>query len=311
MENSTAQRPRILICDSIAEEGVALLRQHADVDVHTKLSPAALLEIVPVYDGMVVRSATQVTQQVIDHAANLKIIGRAGAGLDNIDVTAARERHMQVVNSPDANTLAVAEHTMGLLLALARRLSWADWSLKAGRWEKSKLVGTGLAGKTLGIVGFGRIGREVALRAQAFRMKILVNQRRATPELDLAAGIEAVDLLDLLRASDFVTLHAPLTPETTNMLGAVQFDLMTRGAFLINTARGGLIDEAALLHALDSGQLAGAALDVFASEPAIDSALAKHERVIATPHIGASTADAQQAAALTVAEQMIAFFQSR
>lgn len=313
MENSNrpaiGQRPRILICDPIAEDGLALLRQCADVDVNTKLSPAALLETIAAYDGIVTRSATQVTREVIAHAINLKIIGRAGAGLDNIDVTAARERSIQVVNSPDANTLAVAEHTLGLLLALARRLPWADWSLKAGRWEKSKLVGTGLAGKTLGIVGFGRIGRQVAQRAQAFRMKILVNQRRATPELDLAANVTAVDLLDLLHAADFVTLHTPLTPETKNMLGAAQFRLMKPTAYLINTARGDLIDEPALLDALDSGQIAGAALDVFASEPAIDNALAKHERVIATPHIGASTADAQQAAAIAVAEQIVAFLQ--
>ncbi|MBE2197712.1 MAG: hypothetical protein IAE79_03810 [Anaerolinea sp.] len=305
----TKKRPRVLICDALAAVGVTLLREHTDVDVNTTLTPAALLDVVADYDVLVVRSATQVTRAVIERGQSLQLIARAGAGLDNIDVVAARERQITVVNSPDANTLAVAEHTMGLLLSLARRLPRADWGLKAGKWEKSSLVGEGLAGKTLGIVGFGRIGREVAMRAHAFRMKILVNQRRSTPELDLAAGVQSVDLFDLLRAADFVTLHLPLTAETENMFGAAQFAVMKQTAYLVNTARGGLIAEAELLQALDNGQIAGAALDVFVHEPAIDSALARHERVIATPHIGASTTDAQEAAALSVAEQIVAFFQ--
>jgi len=303
------RRPRVLICDPIADVGREMLQEHADVDVKANLTQNELLTTIADYDAIVVRSATQVTAEVINHGLRLKVIARAGAGLDNVDVATAQARGIQVVNSPDANTVAVAEHTMGLLLSLARRLPRADSSLKEGKWEKKKFIGTGLAGKTLGIVGFGRIGREVAIRAQAFGMKILVNQRRPTPELNLVAGVEAVDLEDLLRQSDFVSLHVPLKPETQNMIGTRQLDLMKVTAYLINTARGDVIDEAALLEALNKGQIAGAALDVFAEEPAGNSALAQHEHVIATPHIAASTEDAQQAAAISVARQIVEIFQ--
>ncbi len=299
----------MLICDPIAEAGLELLGQYADVDIKTGLSPERLLEIVADYEALVVRSATIVTRAVIEHGLNLKVIGRAGSGLDNIDVQSARERGIEVVNSPDANTVAVAEHTMGLLLSLARRLPRADLSLKEGRWEKKELMGTGLAGKTLGIVGFGRIGREVAIRAEPFGMKLLVNQRRPTPELGLAARVELVDMEELLQRSDFVSLHVHLSPETKNLIGATELGLMKPTAYLINTARGEIVDEAALLAALNDGRIAGAALDVFAQEPATESALAQHPRVIATPHIGASTEDAQIAAAITVAEKIIDLLQ--
>jgi phosphoglycerate dehydrogenase-like enzyme len=270
------RRPRVLVCDPIAEEGIALLREHADVEVRTGLNPEELLSIVFDFEGIIVRSRTRVDARVIRHAPRLKVIARAGAGLDNIDVGAAREKDIQVVNSPDANTLAVAEHTMGLLLALARRLMRADFSLKEGRWEKSSLMGTGLAGKTLGIIGFGRIGREVAIRARAFGMKILINQRRPTPELELAEGIRSVDLHDLLGESDFVTLHVPSRPENNLLIGEPELALMKPGAYLINTARGDILDEDALLRALDENRIMGAALDVFVEEPAVGSALAKH-----------------------------------
>jgi phosphoglycerate dehydrogenase-like enzyme len=304
-----SRRPQVLICDKIADVGVQMLRERADVEIQTGLTAAELMSIVPDYDAIVVRSATNVTAEVIERALNLKIIARAGSGLDNIDVVAAREREIAVVNSPDANTLSVAEYTMGLLLSLARSLPRADLSLKEGKWDKSALLGKGLSGRTLGIVGFGRIGREVAVRAQAFGMKILVNQRRPTPELNLVAGVETVDLHELLERSDFVTLHVPITDETRGMLGPEELKRMKRTAYLINTARGGVIDEPALLNALDDGQIAGAALDVFLQEPAIDSALAQHDRVIATPHIAASTEDAQYAAAVAVAEQLLDFFE--
>jgi phosphoglycerate dehydrogenase-like enzyme len=300
-----SRRPRVLICDPIAEVGVEMLRQHADVEVKTGLKPPELLGVIGDYEAVVTRSATQITAEVIEHGLRLKVIGRAGAGLDNIDVVAAQNREIKVVNCPDANTIAVAEHTMALLLALARGLPRADLSLKQGQWEKSKFMGTGLSGKTLGIVGFGRIGREVATRAQAFGMKVIINQRRPTPELNLEAGVESVDLLELLRASDFVTLHVPSKAETKNLIGADQLAVMKPSAYLINTARGTVVDETALLAALNEGRLAGAALDVFAEEPAINNVLARHERVIATPHIAASTADAQRAAAITVAEKII------
>lgn len=302
------RRPQLIICDPIADVGVAMLREQMDVDVKTNLSREALLATIPNYDAIIVRSATQVDAEVIEHGLKLKIIARAGAGLDNIDVAFAQEQGIVVVNAPDANTVAVAEHTMGLLLSLARRLPRADLSLKEGKWEKKALVGTGLKGKTLGIVGFGRIGREVATRAQAFGMKILVNQKRKTPEA-LLENVTSVDLHALLQASDFVTLHVPLKPETEKMIGAAELAQMRPTAYLINTARGDVIDEEALLHALNAGQIAGAALDVFVQEPAPNSALVQHERVIATPHIAASTEDARQAAAVSVAEQIIDFFQ--
>ena len=306
---SESRRPRVLICDSIAQAGVEMLKEHADVDLRTGLKPEELLAIIGDYEAVVVRSATKITAEAIEHALRLKVIGRAGAGLDNIDVAAAQNREIKVVNSPDANTLAVAEHTMALLLALARRLPHADLSLKQGQWEKNNLMGTGLSGKILGIIGFGRIGREVAVRAKAFGMKVVVNQRRPTPELNLEIGVDPVDLIDLLKASDFVSLHVPSRPETQNLIGAEQLALMKPTAYLINTARGVVINEEALLEALNSGQIAGAALDVFAEEPASNNALAQHERVIATPHIAASTEDAQLSAALTVAEKIIEVIQ--
>jgi phosphoglycerate dehydrogenase-like enzyme len=302
---SESQRPRVLVCDQISEVGIDRLREYADVDVKTGLSLPELLLIIGNYEAVITRSATQITTEVIEAGRRLQVIGRAGAGLDNIDVVAAQRQDIKVVNCPDANTLAVAEHTMGLMLALARNLPHADLSLKKGKWEKSKFMGTGLSGKILGIIGFGRIGREVAIRAQAFGMKVLVNQRRPTPELNLEAGVETVDLMDLLRQADFVTLHVPSHADTKNLIGATQLAAMKPTAYLINTARGTVIDETALLEALNQGRIAGAALDVFAQEPAINNALAQHARVIATPHIAASTEDAQRNAAITVAEKVL------
>ena len=302
---SETQSARVIICDSIAQIGIDMLQEYAAVDIKTGLSHDELIDTIGDYEAIVVRSGTQITAEVIEHGARLKVIGRAGAGLDNIDVVAAKARGIEVVNSPDSNTLAVAEHTMALLLALVRHLPRADISLKQGRWEKKQLMGTGLAGKTLGIIGFGRIGRQVAIRALAFGMKVLVNQRRPTPELNLKMGVDAVDLNDLLRQSDFVTLHVPARSETRRLIGPDQLALMKPTACLINTARGTVVDEEALLEALNTGQLSGAALDVFVEEPATNNSLAQHPKVIATPHIGASTQDAQQTGAVTVARQII------
>jgi phosphoglycerate dehydrogenase-like enzyme len=302
---SEGRRPRVIIGDKIADAGIEMLREVADVDVKTGLSPEELIAIIGDYEAIIVRSATKVRANVIEHALKLKVIGRAGAGLDNIDVVAAKEKNIQVVNSPDANTQAVAEHTLALMLALARRLPRADLSMKEGKWDKKYLMGTGLAGKTLGLIGFGRIGRQVAIRAKAFGMRVLVNQRRPTPELNLDLGVEAVDLNDLLKEADFVSLHVPSRPETEKLIGAEQLAQMKPTAYLVNTARGTVIDEKALLEALDNEQIAGAALDVFVKEPTTDSALAQHARVIATPHIAASTEDAQLDAAVTVAKQII------
>ncbi len=303
-----SRRPHVLICDPIAEGGIELLRQHANVDVKINLSHDELLNTILDYDAVIVKNKTQIDADVIVHGLNLKIIVNADAKLTNIDIIAAQERDILIVNSPDVNTVAVAEHTMGLLLSLARRLPRATLSLKTGDWASQYLTGTGLKGKTLGIVGFGRIGREVAIRAEAFGMKILVNQIPITPETYLEE-VELVDLVPLLQKSDFVSLHVPLKEETENMISTEQLALMKPSAYLINTARGGVIDEPALLNALDQDEIAGVALDVFTQEPGFNQALIHHERVIATPHIGASTDDAQLAATITVVEQLVDIFQ--
>ncbi|MEZ4591757.1 MAG: NAD(P)-dependent oxidoreductase [Chloroflexota bacterium] len=312
MANTNRQdgrRPHILICDPIHEAGLHMLQAQMDVTVKTNLSPNELLAIVHEYDGLVIENDTHVTPDLIDHALNLRLIGRAGAGFDNIDVEYAQEKEVAVLNCPDANTLAVAEHTMGLLLSLARRLPHAYTSMMAGKWDVSQLMGTGLSGKTLGIVGFGRIGREVAIRAEAFGMKLIVNEPSITPELRLQEKIQRVDLNELLERADFISLHVPLRPETRYIIGAAQLARMKRTAYLINTARGGLIDEEALLAALADGRIAGAALDVFQTAQQPNRALIEHPRVIATPRIGASTDDAHLAASVTLAEQIIEFFQ--
>lgn len=303
--NQENRRPRVLICDPIAGVGVQMLEEVAAVDIKKGLTPDALQAVIPDYEAVVVRSATKITTGVIEKGTRLRVIGRAGAGLDNIDVAAAEQRGIKVVNAPEANTLAVAELAMGLMLALARHLPQADATMKQGEWAKSRLKGIGLSGKTLGLVGFGRIGKAVAARAQSFGMTVLVTRRHPRPEEDTRLGVETVELNTLLRRADFVSLHVPARPETQNLIGAEQLALMKPGAYLINTARGTVVDEDALLLALDEGRLAGAALDVYRQEPVVDSPLARHERVIATPHIGASTVDAQDAAAITVAGQIV------
>lgn len=302
-------RPHILLAEPIAQVGIDKLNEYADVDIKFRLSPDELRKILPQYDGIIVRNETQLDAQTLAHGIRLKIIGNIGSALDNIDVTGAQEHEIVIVNSPGLNTLAVAEHTLGLMLALARRVPSAVSSLKEGRWEKQQFMGTGLAGKTLGIVGFGRIGREVAHRAKAFGMKILVNQKGDTPE-SLLDHVESVALDTLLANSDFVTLHIPLREDTRDLITKERLDLMKPSAYLINTARGGLVDEQALLDKLNAGELRGAALDVFVNEPAPNSDLVQHELVIATPHIASSTTDAQEASAIMIAEQIIEFFES-
>jgi phosphoglycerate dehydrogenase-like enzyme len=301
----TDHRPKVLICDPISQLGVELLEEHCVVDIHPKPSEDDLVGMIDGYDAVIVRSATKITKRVIHAAGRLQVIARAGAGLDSIDVEAAMAAGIEVVNSPDANTLAVAELTLALMLALARNVPKADAALKDGRWAKSELMGSGLAGKTIGIVGFGRIGQAVAARAKAFDMRVLTNQHRPTPELAMEHGVEAVDLFDLLAASDYVTLHVPARPDTEGLIGETELRSMRPTAYLINTSRGSVVDEAALLHALESGSIAGAGLDVFAVEPAVENPLAVHPKVIATPHIGASTVDAQANAAVDVAKQIL------
>ncbi|MCP4356740.1 MAG: hypothetical protein GY796_01825 [Chloroflexi bacterium] len=307
--NSDRRRPHILICEPIHKSGLTMLQEYADIAIKPDLTPADLLDEISDYDALIVGSDTQVNADLIRHGLNLKIIGRPGSRLHNIDVDAVREANIEVINSPDAKTLAVAEHTMGLMLALARHLPQAINSLQAGEWHLPGLTGIGLAGKTLGIIGFGRIGRQVAIRAQAFGMKVLVNQIPLTPELKMEENVTAVDLNNLLRESDFVTLHVTLRPETENIISTDQLALMKPSAYLINTARGRVLDENALLAALDNGRLAGAALDVFAQKPEANLDLIQHEKVIATPRIAASTEDANRETAVTIAELLIEFFQ--
>jgi D-3-phosphoglycerate dehydrogenase len=297
---------RVLAADGLQRVGVDALRKHGlDVEVVGALDERALIARLPEYEGLIVRSATKVTRAAIAAAARLEVIGRAGAGVDTIDVDAATERGIIVMNTPGGNTTAVAEHTLALLLALARRISVADATLKAGRWEKSRLQGVELLGKTLGILGLGRIGSEVARRALAFRMQVIAYDPYLTREAAERLGVESVELDELLARADFLTIHAPLTGDTRRLLGEVELARMKPGVRLVNCARGGIVDEAALARALASGHVGGAGLDVFEQEPPPpDHPLLRFEQVVATPHLGAATDEAQSAVALAIADQV-------
>ncbi|HLH22357.1 MAG TPA: phosphoglycerate dehydrogenase [Chloroflexota bacterium] len=302
---------RILVTDPIAPDGVAYLRQHATVDVHTGLRPDELLEAVRGYQALIVRSETKVTRPVIDAGTDLRVIGRAGVGVDNIDVDAATARGVVVVNAPAGNTVAVAEHTIGLLLAVARRIPQASAALRAGQWQRSRYMGQEVRNKTLGIVGLGRIGREVARRAQGLEMRVVAFDPYVSAEHARRLGVEMADLPSLLRTADFVTIHTPATAQTQGLIGAAELALLKRTAYVINCARGGIVDEAALQHALETGQIAGAALDVFAKEPPGDMPLLRAENLVATPHLAASTEEAQVQVAIEVAEQVVAALDGR
>lgn len=285
---------RILIADPIAKSGVAALEKEAEVVVAKGLTAEALLAEVSKADALIVRSETQVTRPVLEAGKQLKAVGRAGVGIDNIDVAAATELGVLVLNVPNANTLAAAELAMGLMLALVRRIPAADATMRAGTWEKSRFTGTELYGKTLGVIGFGRIGRAVADRAKAFGMQILAYDPYVPAEHLAAVQAERCDLDQLLARADIVTLHAQKTKETHGLLDAANLAKMKPGSFLVNVARGGQVDEEALYDALERGHLAGAALDVFAKEPVLGHRLAQLPQVILTPHIGASTKEAQE-----------------
>jgi D-3-phosphoglycerate dehydrogenase / 2-oxoglutarate reductase len=299
---------RVLVSDPVAPEGIAILRAAGlEVDVKTGLPLESLLEIIGEYDALAVRSETKVTAAVLERAAKLKIIGRAGVGVDNIDVAKATECGILVVNSPEGNTIAAAELTVALLLSLSRNIPQAHASMKNGEWKRSKFVGVEVYGKTVGVVGLGKIGREVAKRLRAMEMQILAYDPFVTSEQATLLGVQLVDLETIYRRSDFITVHVPKTKETTNLISDAQLELMRDGTRLINVARGGIYDEAAVLRALESGKLAGAALDVWESEPvASDSPLALHPNVVATPHLGASTAEAQVGVSVDIAEQIVA-----
>src|SRR5919108_4516818 len=268
--------PRVLVADPLAEAGLEILRREADVAVQTGLPPDRLLEVIGGFDALVVRSATKVTADVLAAGRRLRVVGRAGVGVDNIDVDEATRRGIVVVNAAGASTFAAAELAFAHLLALARNLPRAMASVERGEWTPGRFVGVELRGKTLGIIGLGRIGSQVARRAQAFEMRVIATDPFISREHADGLGVELVPLDELLRTSDFVSLHAPLNPQNAELMGDAQFALMKRGARLINCARGGLVDEAALRRALDGGHLAGAAVDVFQEEPPRGSPLIGH-----------------------------------
>jgi D-3-phosphoglycerate dehydrogenase len=296
----------VIVTDGLNEKGQAILSMDANVNDCTGISAEELLKTIYDCDALIVRGRTKVTATIMEAAPNLKVVGRAGVGVDNIDLAAAQSRGVTVVNTPTATTIAVAEHTLALMLSLVRKIAKADATMKSGLWEKKQLAGTELNAKTLGIIGMGHIGSAVTQRAAAFGMTILGYD----PFLDEATirqrGARPVALNDLVAGSDLITLHIPLSLETRGMINGQTIGMMKRGTYLICAARGGVIDETALLNALESGQVAGAALDVFSTEPPGLTALVAHPNVIATPHIGAQTAEAQVRASIDISEEVLA-----
>ena len=297
---------KVLISEKLSGAGVERLREHLDVDVRTDLSPEQLIEAIGEYDALVVRSATKVTAAVIERGENLKVIGRAGIGLDNVDVDAATRHGVLVVNAPQSNVLSAAEHTMALLLAQARNIPQAHAALASGSWERERWQGVELHGKTLGIIGLGRVGTLVAQRASSFGMRLVAYDPYVAPARAQQMGVTLVESVgDLCARADFITIHMPRTPETVGLVGAKELAQVRPGVRIVNTARGGLIDEAALVDALESGRVGGAAVDVFENEPVTEHPLFRFSNVVVTPHLGASTAEAQDKAGLAIAEQVL------
>ncbi len=297
---------KILIADPVAKEGIEALKAEAEVDVKLGLKPEELKSIIGDYEALVVRSETKATADIIQAGRKLQVIARAGVGLDNIDVDVATRQGVVVVNAPTGNTIAAAEHTLALMLALARHVPQANIKLKSGLWKRSDYMGTELKNKTLGIIGLGNVGSEVARRAQAFTMRLIGYDPFVSPDYARNLGVELVSLDQLLKESDFITLHLPLTSNTKRLIGAKELSKMKPTVRIINCARGGLIDEEALFKAVEAGKVAGAAVDVFAKEPVTDSILFQSDKIIVTPHLGASTTEAQASVALEVAEQVMA-----
>lgn len=293
---------RVLVAEPLGQAGLDRLAHEHEVDVRLNLTRDELLAALPDYDALIVRSQVQVDAAAISAGARLTVVGRAGVGVDNIDVVAATGAGIAVVNAPTANTLAAAEHTLALLLALARRVAAADASLRRGEWRRADFMGTELGSKTLGILGLGRVGLAVADRARAFAMNLLGSDPLVSADAAATYGVRLVDVDELLAESDVVTLHVPLVAQTRGLLDAARLGRMKRGALLVNVARGGVVDENALADALMSGRLGGAAIDVFEHEPLGDSALLKAPNTVLTPHLGASTAEAQARASLEVVQ---------
>ena len=298
-------RPRVLVADPVAQDGIDLLGRQADVDVRAGLAADTLIEIIPAYDALVVRSETKVTAPLIEAGRRLQVVGRAGVGVDNIDIPAATARGIVVVNAPTGNTISAAEHTVGLMLALARHIPQADASMRAGEWTRSKFVGVEVRGKTLGVIGLGQVGTEVARRARGLEMHVIAADPFVPEERARSLGVELVGFDELLARADFISVHTTLTQGTHGLIGAAEIARMKAGVRLVNTARGGIIDEAALAEAVRNGRVAGAAIDVFKQEPPADWTLAQTPGIVVTPHLGASTAEAQERVAVDVAEQIL------
>ena len=297
--------PRVLVADKLSPSALKLFAERGiEADVRTGLMRDDLIDIIAGYDGLALRSATKATEKVIAAATRLKVIGRAGIGVDNVDVKAATARGIIVMNTPFGNAITTAEHAISLMLALARQIPRADVTTKGGKWAKSELVGVEITGKCLGIIGCGNIGTIVADRAHGLKMKVVAFDPFLSPERAADLGVEKVELETLLQRADFISLHTPLTEKTRNIVGAETIAQMRDGVRIINCARGGLIDEKALFDALQSGKVAGAAIDVYESEPAIENVLFAAENTICTPHLGASTREAQDNVAIQIAEQM-------
>lgn len=302
---------KIFIADGLDSLGQSILRKAADVDYRDNTPAEDLLGVIAGYDALIVRGKTRVSSEVFDAAARLKVVGRAGVGVDNIDLEAAKKHNVTVVNAPSSTTVAVAELAFGLLLSVARAIPRADVTMKQGEWLKKEFEGVELNGKTLGIIGFGRIGIEVGRRASAFGMNVIVYDPNVLEhELEHGNG-EPVSLQDLYAWSDFISLHLPLNVQTRDLIGPMAFAQMKDGVRIVSTARGGIVDESALLSALNSGKVAAAGLDVFQKEPPGLTDLVSHPRVIATPHIGAQTAEAQSRAAEDIANEVVAALQGK
>jgi D-3-phosphoglycerate dehydrogenase len=297
---------RVLIADDMSKKAVEILTGAGfSVDFKVGMKPEELAACIGEYHGVGVRSASKITAATLASPGKLKIIGRAGVGVDNIDVKAATEKGILVINTPQGNAAAAAELAIGLMFALARKIPQAAESMRQGIWEKKKFMGAEIAGKTLGVVGLGNIGRHAAERGVGLKMSVIGYDPH--PPAQLPAGVKTVSLDELITKSDFITLHVPLTPDTKGLFGAATFAKMKKGSYLINCARGGIVDESAVLEALKSGQLAGAALDVFGKEPPEPSPLFQHENLIASPHLGASTREAQEKVAIELAEVFVGF----
>ncbi|MBI4367931.1 MAG: phosphoglycerate dehydrogenase [Candidatus Omnitrophica bacterium] len=298
---------KVLISDPLGEGGLAIFKKEPQIqtDIKTGLPPEELKKIVGEYDAIVVRSGTHLTKDLIQEAKRLKVIGRAGVGVDNVDLAAATKQGIIVMNTPEGNTISTCEHTMSLILSMARNIPQAETSVRGGEWKRNQFIGTELHGKVLGIIGFGRIGREVAVRANAFGMHVLAHDPFITKESIHQLGVEVVDLETLLKTSDFITLHVPLTEATRGILNEKAFQLVKPGVFVINCARGGLVDEKALYEAIKAGKIRGAALDVFEKEPPGKHPLLSLSQVVATPHLGAATQEAQENVGVSVAQQVL------